>query len=291
MSLGRVLIIPGLVFNNPNAPKLISVDPLESKGSLLLIEPISSTTPWNPGVPANGSSVPNLMQKFAANLGIANSETGGVIVSSGMTGTTGLLERSAKGGLHGIVSKTNTPAAGVGLKIEFTDALKAYLLANPTHKYFASVWRKITRVGSIEQFSGIHNSSGGTNNNLFIMGADLSRPIQAGATHLGTRSVNRNTVGDSIVNTGANGWVGGPPATTALLQARAISWGSPNGVGGASSNCTSDVFYRFYLEDLTVSGRTYAEVDALDFTQFEKHVLNKGGRYYADTFTDPATLP
>lgn len=52
----------------------------------------------------------------------------------------------------------------------------------------------------------------------------------------------------------------------------------------------SAIFYRFYLEDLTLSGRTWAEVDALDARLFAS-AFAPGGRYYADTFTDPATIP
>jgi hypothetical protein len=42
---------------------------------------------------------------------------------------------------------------------------------------------------------------------------------------------------------------------------------------------------------LTVSGRTYAEVDAIDHALYTREVLTPGGRYYGDTYTDPATLP
>lgn len=48
---------------------------------------------------------------------------------------------------------------------------------------------------------------------------------------------------------------------------------------------------RAYVEDLTVSGRTYAEVDAIDHALYTKEVLTPGSRYYGDTFTDPATIP
>lgn len=289
--MGRRLIISGLKLTDLSAPKLVTVDAIESSGSLLLIEPMNSASPWAAGVPANGSSVVNLMKDFAGKLGVGNPAVGATIYSSGMSSPVGLLERSGKGGLHGIVSKLNTPGNGAGFSIDMSDAIKSYLLANQNHKYFASVWRKVTRTGSIEQFSGVHNASGSTNNNLFIMGADLTRPLDGGATYAGSRVMNRNAVGNSLVNIGANGWVGSVSAPIANLFARACSWGRAPGVGGATSNVGSQVFYRFYLEDLTVSGRTYAEVDALDYAQFDKQVLTQGGRYYGDTHTDPAALP
>lgn len=290
METGRVFIIPGLSFNNPDAPKLVFVDPIESSGSLVLIEPMNTAAPWAAGVPANGTTVGNLMSEFAGKLGIATPAVAATIYNVGMTGPQGLLERTSKGGLQGITSKTTSPAAGNGFSMELSPPLKAYLIANPTHKYFVSLWRKVTRPGSIEQFSGVHNASGGTNNHLYILGADLSRPLDAGTTFGGARVINRNAVGASLLNIAANGWLGGVPALGTTM-ARACSWGAVPGVIGATSNLVSSVFYRFYIEDLTVSGRSYAEVDAIDYAQFDKHVLTAGGRYFGDTHTDPAVLP
>lgn len=34
-----------------------------------------------------------------------------------------------------------------------------------------------------------------------------------------------------------------------------------------------------------------AEVDAIDHALYTSHVLTAGGRYFGDTFTDPATIP
>lgn len=64
-----------------------------------------------------------------------------------------------------------------------------------------------------------------------------------------------------------------------------------NAIGGIRERLSSSIFYRAYIEDLTVSGRTYAEVDAIDYALYTKEVLTPGGRYYGDTYTDPATIP
>jgi len=51
------------------------------------------------------------------------------------------------------------------------------------------------------------------------------------------------------------------------------------------------VLYRLYIEDLTVSGRSYADVDALDLLGYQQQVLSPEGRYSADTIlTNPATV-
>lgn len=49
------------------------------------------------------------------------------------------------------------------------------------------------------------------------------------------------------------------------------------------------ILYRAYLEDLTESGRTYAEVDAIDTAEYVK-AFNPDGRYHDDLWTPPATL-
>lgn len=58
-----------------------------------------------------------------------------------------------------------------------------------------------------------------------------------------------------------------------------------------TNKAASRVLYRWYLEDLTVSGRTYAEVLAADYALYQQ-AFGVGGRYYGDTLpTDPSTIP
>lgn len=289
---GRVWILSDIEFTDTSAPILLTVDPVESVGSLALIEPQHPITQWASGVPTTGYNAPNLMKDFARSLGIASPETAAVIYNSGMVSPVGLVERSARGGLHGIVSKVNVPASRSGFKVELSDAIKSYILANPTHKFFSSVWRKVTRPGVSEAFTGVHNASAGTSNYLFLNDCSTDRPLSgAGTKYIGSRSINRNAVGNSLLNIGVDGFSGTTPASIATLLARACSWGNNPGVPGSATGHASDIFYRFYLEDLTVSGRTYAAVDALDNEQFEKHMMTAGGRYFGDTFTAPSTLP
>ncbi len=62
------------------------------------------------------------------------------------------------------------------------------------------------------------------------------------------------------------------------------------GADAAYNGHSSRVYYRFYLEDLTISGRTYAQVEALDKAVFDA-AFAAGGRYNGDTWTSPTTLP
>lgn len=52
----------------------------------------------------------------------------------------------------------------------------------------------------------------------------------------------------------------------------------------------SHIIYRVYLEDLTISGRTYATVEAADGALFTA-AFGTGGRFNGDTFTNPTTIP
>lgn len=58
-------------------------------------------------------------------------------------------------------------------------------------------------------------------------------------------------------------------------------------VRGSGQSC---VLYRVYMEDLTVSGRTFAAVDALDNDDYTT-AFAAGSRYAGDTWTDPTTIP
>jgi len=51
----------------------------------------------------------------------------------------------------------------------------------------------------------------------------------------------------------------------------------------------SMIFYRFYCEDLSLSGRTREAVAALDDELFAE-AFAVGGKFYGDTYTDPSTF-
>ena len=57
-----------------------------------------------------------------------------------------------------------------------------------------------------------------------------------------------------------------------------------------SPSTASNTDFLLAIEDLTVSGRTYAEVDALDYALYQA-AFAADGRYHGDTNTDPSTLP
>jgi hypothetical protein len=58
--MGRKIVLTGTKLTDLAAPKLADVDPIESPGSLLLIDPMHPAGSWSAGVPATATTVPNL---------------------------------------------------------------------------------------------------------------------------------------------------------------------------------------------------------------------------------------
>lgn len=285
--MGRKIVLTGTTLTDLSAPKLAVVDPIESAGSLLLIETMHPTLQWAAGVPATNAVIPNRLKSTLA--------TGDAtyLTNNALTGTKGLVERSAKGGLHGIVSQAVALVSGDGVRIFPDAALRAYVFAHLGNSYYLSVWGRLTRANPIPTNYTMDYATAGTT------AAGIAVPDPSGwfpispKTLLGSRTL-PNTVGARFGNAAVTGAVMG--SSISMDGAGLPTFGAPAGTYNAAvlssrqNKWTSFVMYRVYLEDLTVSGRTYAEVDAIDYALYTKEVVNVGGRYYGDTFTDPATL-
>jgi hypothetical protein len=215
-----------------------------------------------------------------------------------LTGTKGKLERTAKGGLHGIVSQATALAAGDGFMPTLPTAIRAYLAANTGHAFYVSYWDRITRInaGNISAVGAYtHGVVGNTSADfLGTQRADLWQVSNPNA------AVIENKHGANAV--GPRHGAAGLPANASTMKTVKVyqagpSWGAPaNSINNAAiatrnNNWPSFVAYRFTLEDLTVSGRSYAQALAADTAEYTKQVLTAGGRYYGDTTpTDPATI-
>lgn len=306
--MGRQLIIAGLKLTDLSAPKLVVTDPIESAGSLLLLDASHPTGAWPAGVGASGSTLRNVLWEKAKAVYGAGTEASlsATLNYAGMSGATGLLERSSKGGLHGLVSQAaglvsavNTPYARLSFDLE----LRNWLFNHPDNDLYISVWGRITRgykSGAIDgtfmndAASALVELITGSGNQRFALGqrAALQNP-------LGSMNNNNNekVTGPQFMNAASGGWVT-PPATEAATYTSILGIGNTGGNNTYSNGATTTksrwpswVVYRLYVEDLTVSGRTYQQVHDIDYAQYQKHVLTAGGRYYGDTFTDPAALP
>lgn len=275
------------------------IDPIMSSGSIILVDPSHPSTSWSSGVPSADASLPNIASAQAvALIGGSPDVTPKWTVGTLQSSANSIFERSDRGGLHGIVSQTtagmgtNPAEMGRGAYIAMPQSIMDYLSANSSHSYFSSIWTNVTRVsGETNPGSGpIIDGAGGSDPSvtyLYYRKVNLARPV-GGAT-LGRReAANPDVLGTAIRNVGSVGKTG----SAALTIGSIAQWGKvAANVNGTYIRMPSFIFYRFYLEDLTVSGRSYATVDSIDNQQYTTHVTTTGGRYYQDTTpTSPNAL-
>lgn len=272
-------------------PKLIKYDPVESSGTLLLIDPTHPLTPWASGVPSG--AVPNLAAETASTITGANASTAATFSTAGLTATVGKFERSGKGGLHGIISQVNNTASGQYGALAFEDWLRTYFLNNQSHSFYFSIWQRITRAGgtvttTAPPYAGIFRNPSGASNAKVLMdtAGTKSTAMQSQSNQPGP-----NTIGPTYRSAAVGAYTGSSITTLANVVAEAV-WGTkPNGTSNLAAAFNiqpSWILYRVTLEDLTVSGRTFAEVNSIDYAEYQKHVI--AGRFSGDTFTSPATI-
>lgn len=273
-------------------PKIITRDFMEAPGSLILLETKHPLYPLPNGVPTHGATYTNIFAENAAKLGLGDTSLSAqsVYASPGH----GKVERTAKGGIHVIQSITQD-MQHAGFQLRLPESLATYFKANPTHQFYISQWGKTTRPETATQHS-VSAMSGNQPSSFAWTLADNNSP-GAGPTNLGTRAVVAEVAGKTnFRNVGVTNFHQDfldatiPPQAAALFEVG--NFLVPNGGVGKRGFHGAQVFYRGYIEDMTVSGRTYEQVDALDLAEYTKQVLTAGGRYYNDTEpTNPATIP
>jgi hypothetical protein len=314
---GLKLVIP-TSFTDNTLPMLRDDPVFPAAGAMLLLEPAHPANPIAAGVPADNTAVPNLAAtQAAAMLGVSSSSLGATFYLKGgiNNGTKGKVERTTQGGLHVIESRTTGLVAGDGVGIQASQAVRNWVSnggGGAGHKFYISAWGRITRAKTSGAFEALFELDAGNFN--FAIGA-----LKYG----GVAGWQGNPASDYVVAPPAtkvpSGW-GNTPSYSGLFDTD-VSITCPTGSSGPPQNSNfsfgpvwgaitqftnygqngstitavgtdrpSWVFYRLYVEDLNVSGRTYAQVSALDAAEYTAQVLTAGGRYYGDTYTDPATI-
>lgn len=279
--MSRVLKLPGTTISA--APVL--ADPILTNGSLVLIDPAHPASAWAAGVPASGSTIPNLANTQAAAL---IGSPANLTFVNGFTSADGVVQRSGKGGLHVAVSRT-TDVLNHLVGINLGNALKAYLEAHPTNDLYLSWWGKYTRAADtttadVAFVAAVRAESDGgkwVGVGQYAPTGALSAQPPSGTRRLGIRGT---TTADGTFQS-----VGGTDfGSQTVVDVRLLAHGPISSAW--LHKAPSVLTWRVYLEDLTVSGRTYADVDAMDWAAFQA-ATGSGGRYNADTFTNPTTIP
>lgn len=259
---GFKIVLP-TTFSNQSLP-ILGDDPILSKGSLVLVEP---GHPVNPlvGVPDDGTLLPNLAFQQATAL-VGGYVTGAQLAAPYVKPSAGALWRTSKGALQWSTAGGNA-AGGALLPLKVLQHIEKY----PDHVRYVSWW------GGYVSGTGINgqltyatlNSDGAPDNGAW----SLTGGAGGGNAQLGPR---RGSV--------AQAYQGTRNATAAATHGMAKIFGRimPN----PTPSNGQMIFTRFYLEDLTISGRTEAEVQAIDSELFARNVLTPGGRYYGERYVE-----
>lgn len=316
---------------------VVRYDDILTAGSLMLIDPTHPVLPWPSGVPGNAVQVPNVAinEAKAAISGATDADVKPTVyVPAAFTGTAGKIERTGKGGLHGISPQAGTAVTQSGPSVQFPLRIIRYMLQNPRHSYYVSSWTRFTRgpsgvveaaaiiiSGDFALGSPVELTSAGprssttvwshrpntapprvgyavpasvqtaTPDRFSIATSDWYNPRGVYPAPLpgdGTDDTNNGTCAAGMIGFGSVLRQSGIKPDGTVVPSAAI--GGQSG-SGAKNLLPSKILYRVYIEDLTVSGRSYATVDAIDAAQFSAAFNALTGRYGSDTFTDPATLP
>lgn len=287
--MGKVLTIPGTLISAYAPP----VDPIftnVSKGPLVLFEPGHPSGPLS-FIPADGAPVPNLASSFATTTtGSAAPLT--LTNTFGSTSAMGRVERTTKGGFHVINSQTQQEAPYQNLQIQIDQALRTYIDSNVGHVLYLSAWAKVTRKSPSTYTNNvpIAKISAGYTNASHYAAVGVTTSNSGWHTPIVGTEQNKGFLHDgsgdaffsAIASTGSfGGTYANTLAPISILGPRQSS---------EINNMPSVILYRIYMEDLTVSGRSFSQVSSMDQILYQANVASSGGRYFGDTYRDPASL-
>lgn len=286
------------VIRTPNSTisaELVPLDSILTRGSLLLVEPGHPARPWGSGMPEQNAVVPNIARtQFADLAGITPDAAADALVKNTITSTEGVVERTAKGGVNTVISQTTGTFPRM-FGIAMRDALRAYLAANKSHRFYLSTWFKTTRpaaAGTAWRIAYIIPSSSAVTSSIAALSQNTDGSFGGSPSSSDSRRNGFATVtsGDRTFSaiaaegTPTSGWTSVTAAFEQLVQ-----YGGR--LSGEERKSPSGVFYRVYLEDLSVSGRSFEQVRTRDYAAWV-NAFGAAGRYVDDTIpTSPSTIP
>lgn len=298
--MGKLLRLHGVSLTDAKAPKIITRDKIESIGSLMLFDGNHQFGQFS-GLPLVNASVPNVLSnKTAELLGVDEDVTNLIVAQSAGTDVSLFKrERTSKGGIHGLITQAGGQVSLHNYFLRANTAVQEYMRDNPTHTFYVSLWQKITRKATGDTASPqapfyFTNGVASTANFRFHMEGSVAFPRLGTPTNKGATVIPAGT--DAEVANGTNRFTSLAVQGnfgTGPVGADAVTFGVGTNAAwnGANYNkAASRIIYRAYIEDLTVSGRTYAEVEALDYVLFQE-AFAAGGKFFGDIYTNPSVLP
>jgi hypothetical protein len=303
---GVKMTFPVAVSDPTNKLPYVRDDKILTAGSLSLIDFNHSSAPLV-GIPADTAVIQNIAWKEASAAAGAGTQaewnhvlrrSTGLLDAPGTPGSHGFIERSTKGGLHAVISQVNS-GNGQGLWIGRSGAsvsrLQQYIYDHSDNDYYFSTWGYTTRLALANTVEDPHlhifGQASATGNYLALFNRALNGGV--GKTDFNSPAVPQAAVGPQFRSMSQTAWLNTKASSAANIVAAvaAIGYFLQGYTGFGANKARSAILYRSYVEDLTVSGRTHAQVKDIDFALYTRDVLTAGGKYYGDTFTDPATYP
>lgn len=288
--LGRFITLD-LAFDDGDRLPLVITEPILVPGSLLLIDP---GHPWDPITSARISTpAPNLAHEYAAAMvgySCDRFSLGGIMVQEGSS-TLVASELTGKGGLHLVAASSSFAGAKIG--IDAADVLAGYLNSSYDHDMFVGMSHRITRAATGAGHRAYSAATQIDARSLWAFDASGDLPPSGAPARIGydrtgvadtATGVAYRAVGTRRIHS-TYGTFTAPFDEIELAKAGRNS----NWEVSAATVQPSWILYSLYVEDLTISGRSFATVNAI-FKDRHDALFAAGGRYADDTWTDPATL-
>lgn len=294
--MGKLLRLNGVTLSGNN-PRIITRDPIESAGSLMLLDGGNMDYSFA-GLPVVGEQLPNVLSHSTRSIvGVSplESELHFTVASRSDDSATFKAERTNKGGIHGISSLSGNQAVQEVYRIAGPRAVSDWIYNNPNHSYYISYWETVTRAGNDNAApqSPFHFASqtGSTANYHFYFEGGQAEskvsPTLFTTFPFDDHSTDLIEPANRLEALQCNQFIGNGPDQTSditLLVGIGGAWGGFNQNNGASR-----IIYRAYIEDLTLSERTFNEVRTID-SQLFTEAFASGGKFNADTYTAPSTI-
>lgn len=274
--MGQQVLLQGANFVDEKYP-VLQADQRLNNGSLLLLD-LSHSLNNISGVPSNSAVIPNIAHEISSGIvGGGDAQTLGVKFITDATSSTIVLERTSKGALHGIVSDTARNEKTAGFKLDTSsNELFQYLKANKNRNYAVFLWAYVTRqttaIGNINDTLGFVNTASAAGNNMLGGSVPNTQGLQRLALNAPTGFSGSLNADDNLNNGFPFFWGQTPPYSPL----------NPN-------KGKSMILYAYHLIDVELSGKTYAELNAIDAALFNQY-FSVGGRFYNDTWSDPASV-
>lgn len=288
--MGKLIRLPGVTF--AGAPRLKQFDDIEAYGSLMLFDVGDFS-----GLPNVSESVTNRLSQLTQELTGQATNLDFSVRSKVANNANWLLERTTKGGIHGIIKQGTGNTSEINMVFNSPVAVRDFIVANQSHNYYVSLWSKVTKnsipTAAVQSPFHFTTDVAATSNGLFNSQAGFFSDAGGNRVNL----INIPSAGDNSIPIPSNRFAAAQynsvlNAGQALTNAHQMrlgvgsfdAWSSFNNANGASR-----IIYRAYVEDLTVSGRTFTQVSTIDKALFDA-AFAVGGRFYNDTYTDPNSL-